>query len=67
MRLCLEVAFDMRVKLRLERVSPPHALLQIKIQPRGGLKGSTDVQQRMGTEPKTTDSEPRECLSYVGS
>ncbi len=46
---------------------PPHALLQIKIQPRGGLKGSTDVQQRMGTEPKTTDSEPRECLSYVGS
>ncbi len=26
MRLCLEVAFDMGVKLRLERVSPPRSI-----------------------------------------
>lgn len=39
---------------------PPHALLQIRIQPCGGFKGFTEVQQRMGNEAKSTDSEPCE-------
>jgi len=33
---------------------------QIRIQPCGGFKGSTEVQPRMGTESKSHDSDPCE-------
>jgi len=34
---------------------------QIRIRPCGGLKGSTEVQQRMGTEPTSHDSISDPC------
>lgn len=70
-RLLLEVGVEVMFRgcgwSYVWREWAPHALLQIRIQPCGGFKGFTEVQQRIRTEAKSTDSEPCEWLSCVGS